>query len=130
MLESDYNTNDIDDKIGVKKEVRDALDSLKEREKDVIKMHFGIGVDKPMSIEEIGEEFGLTRERVRQIKEKAIRRLRCRGRGEKLLPYAISSPSAKKEAREKISNYSYGQKYSRKLSSEYKKRKTKRKERI
>ena len=125
MLESDYSTNNIDDKIGLEKEVRDALDTLKDRERDVIKMHFGIGVDRPMSIEEIGEEFGLSRERVRQIRAKAIRRLRYRSRGRKLSFYAITSPSAKKEAREKISNYSYEQKYSRELSAEYKKEKQK-----
>ena len=125
MLESDYSTNNIDDKIGLEKEVRDALDTLKDRERDIIKMHFGIGVDRPMSIEEIGEEFGLSRERVRQIRAKAIRRLRYRSRGRKLSFYAITSPSAKKEAREKISNYSYEQKYSRELSAEYKKEKQK-----
>lgn len=125
MLESDYSTDDIDHEIGLEKEVRDALDTLKDRERDVIKMHFGIGVDRPMSIEEIGEEFGLSRERVRQIRAKAIRRLRYRSRGRKLSFYAITSPSAKKEAREKISNYSYEQKYSRELSAEYKKEKQK-----
>ena len=125
MLESDYSTDDIDHEIGLEKEVRDALDTLKDRERDVIKMHFGIGVDRPMSIEEIGEEFGLSRERVRQIRAKAIRRLRYRSRGRKLSFYAITSPSAKKEAREKISNYSYEQKYSRELSAEYRKEKQK-----
>ena len=125
MLESDYSTNDIDDKIGLEKEVRDALDTLKGRERDVIKMHFGIGVDRPMSIDEIGEEFGLSRERIRLIRAKAIRRLRHRSRSIKLLSYAIISPSAKKEAREKISNYSYEQKYSRELSAEYRKEKQK-----
>ena len=125
MLESDYSTNDIDDKIGLEKEVRDALETLKDRERDVIKMHFGIGVDRPMSIDEIGEEFGLSRERIRLIRAKAIRRLRHRSRSIKLLSYAIISPSAKKEAREKISNYSYEQKYSRELSAEYRKEKQK-----
>jgi len=125
VLESDYSTDDIDHEIGLEKEVRDALDTLKGRERDVIKMHFGIGVDEPMSIEKVGKEFGLTRERTRQIKEKALRRLRHRARGDKLSPYAITSPSAKKEAREKISNYNYGQKYSRELSAEYKKEKQK-----
>ena len=125
MLESDYSTNDIDDKIGLEKEVRDALDTLKDRERDVIKMHFGIGVDRPMSIDEIGEEFGLSRERIRLIRAKAIRRLKYRSRSTKLLSYAITSPSAKKEAREKISNYSYEQKYSRELSAEYRKEKQK-----
>ena len=137
MLESDYSTNDIDDKIGLEKEVTDALDTLKDRERDVIKMHFGIGVDRPMSIEEIGKEFGLSRERTRQIKEKAIRRLRWRSRAEKLSPYAVISPSAKREAREKNSRcrnnsnyeprrtYDYSQKYSRELSAEYRKEKQK-----
>ena len=68
-------------------EVRAALDTLKDREKDVIKMYFGIDHDYALTLNEIGEEFGLTRERVRQIKEKAIRRLRHRSRSQKLRTY-------------------------------------------
>ena len=57
------------------KEIERALSTLSEREHDIVKKFFGIGVPE-MTLEEIGVEFGLTRERVRQIKEKAIRRLR------------------------------------------------------
>jgi len=71
----------------LEKEVRDALDTLKDREKDVIKMYFGIDREYALTLNEIGEEFGLTRERVRQIKEKAIRRLRHRSRSKKLRSY-------------------------------------------
>ena len=71
----------------LEKEVRDALQTLKDREKDVIKMYFGIDHDYALTLNEIGEEFGLTRERVRQIKEKAIRRLRHRSRSKKLRSY-------------------------------------------
>ena len=56
-------------------EVDRALETLTERERDIIKYFFGIGCSE-MTLEEIGEKFDLTRERVRQIKEKAIRRLR------------------------------------------------------
>lgn len=56
-------------------EVERALSTLTERERDIIKLFFGINTQE-MTLEEIGEKFGLTRERVRQIKEKAIRRLR------------------------------------------------------
>ena len=68
----------------LEREVRDSLDTLKEREKDVIKMYFGIERDYALTLNEIGEEFNLTRERVRQIKEKAIRRLRHRSRSKTL----------------------------------------------
>ena len=71
----------------LEKEVRDSLDTLKPREKDVISMYFGIDRDYALTLNEIGEEFGLTRERVRQIKEKAIRRLRHRSRSKKLRSY-------------------------------------------
>ncbi len=57
------------------REIERALATLTERESDIIRMFFGIGCQE-MTLEEIGERFGLTRERVRQIKEKAIRRLR------------------------------------------------------
>ena len=68
-------------------EVKHALSSLKERERDVIKMYFGIDYEYALTLNEIGEEFGLTRERVRQIKEKAIRRLRHRSRSRRLKTY-------------------------------------------
>ncbi|MAV65221.1 MAG: RNA polymerase subunit sigma [Candidatus Marinimicrobia bacterium] len=68
-------------------EVQSALSTLKERERDVIKMYFGIDYEYALTLNEIGEEFGLTRERVRQIKEKAIRRLRHRSRSRRLRTY-------------------------------------------
>ena len=87
---SDSNVDDPDRELhmgSLEKEVRDSLDTLKEREKDVIKMYFGIDREYALTLNEIGEEFGLTRERVRQIKEKAIRRLRHRSRSRKLRTY-------------------------------------------
>ncbi|MDX2129828.1 MAG: RNA polymerase sigma factor RpoD/SigA [Chloroherpetonaceae bacterium] len=57
-------------------EVERSLSALTAREAEVIRAYFGIGMDNPLTLEEIGEKFKLTRERVRQIKEKAIRRLR------------------------------------------------------
>jgi len=71
----------------LKEEIRRCLDSLKNRERDVIKMYFGIDRDFALTLNEIGEEFNLTRERVRQIKEKAIRRLRHKSRSKLLRNY-------------------------------------------
>ena len=68
------------------KEIDRALDTLTPREKDIIRMFFGIGTHE-MTLEEIGQTFGLTRERVRQIKEKAIRRLRQNSRSRLLKSY-------------------------------------------
>jgi len=62
--------------ISLKDEVNNALAVLNERESEIIAYYFGLNYDRSMSLEEIGETLGLTRERVRQIKEKAIRRLR------------------------------------------------------
>jgi len=57
-------------------EITRALDTLSPREADVIKLFYGLGKQQAMSLEEIGETFGLTRERVRQIREKGIRKLK------------------------------------------------------
>ena len=68
-------------------EIERALETLTPREADVIRLYFGLGNQHPMTLEEIGETFDLTRERVRQIKEKAIRRLRHKSRSKKLRSY-------------------------------------------
>lgn len=61
-------------------EIDRSLNTLTDRQKDVLKLYFGIGVDNQMSLEDIGDKFGLTRERVRQIKDKAISKLRSTSR--------------------------------------------------
>ena len=71
----------------LKDEIRQSLETLKARECQVIKMYFRIDRDYALTLNEIGEEFSLTRERVRQIKEKAIRRLRHRSRSKSLRTY-------------------------------------------
>ena len=68
-------------------EINRALETLTPREADVVKLYFGLGEDQPMTLEEIGETFDLTRERVRQIKEKAIRRLKHTSRSKILMTY-------------------------------------------
>ncbi len=71
----------------LKKEIKRALDTLTQRESDVITYYFGLEESNSLTLEEIGEKFGLTRERVRQIKEKAIRRLRHASRSKSLKTY-------------------------------------------
>lgn len=71
----------------LKIEIERVLDTLTEREKKVIQLYFGIDREKPLTLEEIGEQFNLTRERVRQIKKKAIRRLRHKSRSRPLRSY-------------------------------------------
>lgn len=71
----------------LRKEVERALGTLTAREAQVVRLYFGIGIETPMTLEEIGEAFKLTRERVRQIKEKAIRRLRHASRSKPLRSY-------------------------------------------
>ena len=68
-------------------EIERALETLTPREADVVRLYFGLGDQHPMTLEEIGETFDLTRERVRQIKEKAIRRLRQSNRSKLLKSY-------------------------------------------
>jgi RNA polymerase primary sigma factor len=71
----------------LRREVQRALSTLTQRESDVITLYFGLNGEHAMTLEEIGEKFSLTRERVRQIKEKAIRRLRHTSRSKALKPY-------------------------------------------
>lgn len=68
-------------------EIEKALDTLTPREAEVINLYFGLNHEKPLTLEEIGARFSLTRERVRQIKEKAIRRLRHASRSKSLRAY-------------------------------------------
>ena len=69
---------------GKNQAVRGALETLSERERVVLEMYFGINRDDALALNEIGEEFDYTRERVRQIKNKAIQRLRHRSRSNHL----------------------------------------------
>ncbi|MEO5948132.1 MAG: RNA polymerase sigma factor RpoD/SigA [Chitinophagaceae bacterium] len=71
----------------LKTEIDRSLKTLTERQKEVICFFFGIGVDHPMSLEDIGERFSLTRERVRQIKDKAITKLKASNRCSMLRTY-------------------------------------------
>jgi RNA polymerase primary sigma factor len=71
----------------LRKEIDRAISTLTQREADVIRLYFGLNGGHPMTLEEIGEKFDLTRERVRQIKEKAIRRLKQTSRSKNLKYY-------------------------------------------
>ncbi|NIR46992.1 RNA polymerase sigma factor RpoD/SigA [candidate division KSB1 bacterium] len=71
----------------LKEEILKVLVTLKPREAEIIRLYFGLEGDRPLTLEEIGEHFQLTRERVRQIKEKALRRMRHRSRLEPLRKY-------------------------------------------
>ncbi len=68
----------------VKIDIEVALGLLHAREAEITRLYFGIGREHPLTLEEIGHRFGLTRERVRQIKEKALRKLRQKHRREDL----------------------------------------------
>ncbi|MDA9809758.1 sigma-70 family RNA polymerase sigma factor [Flavobacteriales bacterium] len=71
----------------LQREIERSLATLSDREKDVVMLFFGIGKKHGLTLEEIGTKFDLTRERVRQIKEKAIRRLRHNSRSKLLKTY-------------------------------------------
>ncbi len=65
-------------------EIDRALATLSKREAEIVRLYFGLGVETPLTLEEIGERFNLTRERIRQIKEKALGRLRHASRSKAL----------------------------------------------
>jgi len=68
-------------------EIKRSLSTLTEREREIVVLFFGLGSSQPLSLEEIGEKFNLTRERVRQIKDKALQRLRHTSRSKILKSY-------------------------------------------
>jgi RNA polymerase primary sigma factor len=78
---------ELDHHDSLRREIERSLSTLTDRQKDVIILYFGIAVEHPMSLEDIGEKFGLTRERVRQIKDKAITKLRTTSRSKLLRNY-------------------------------------------
>ncbi|MDG1175993.1 MAG: RNA polymerase sigma factor RpoD/SigA [Flavobacteriales bacterium] len=88
LINSDSPTADTELMIeSLQREIKRSLSTLSEREREVIILFFGIGMKHGLTLEEIGTKFDLTRERVRQIKEKAIRRLRQTSRSKLLKTY-------------------------------------------
>ena len=71
----------------LRREIERALLTLTQREADILRLYFGLTIEQSMTLEEIGQYFDLTRERVRQIKEKAIRRLKHTSRSNILKTY-------------------------------------------
>jgi RNA polymerase primary sigma factor len=78
---------ELDHRQSLRVEITRSLGTLTERQKDVICYFFGIGVDHPLSLEDIGDKFNLTRERVRQIKDKALTKLKANSRTKILRTY-------------------------------------------
>ncbi|MBK6523014.1 MAG: sigma-70 family RNA polymerase sigma factor [Sphingobacteriaceae bacterium] len=92
LMELIYDKNEVkpDDLLmesSLQTEIKRALNTLSDKEKDVILLFFGIGQQYPHTLEEIAEKYDLTRERVRQIKEKGIRRLRMESKSKLLKTY-------------------------------------------
>ncbi len=78
---------ELDHKVGLNIEIDRSLRQLTDRQKEVVCYFFGIGVDHPLSLEDIGDRFNLTRERVRQIKDKALTKLRATQKADLLRSY-------------------------------------------
>jgi RNA polymerase primary sigma factor len=73
----------------LKEQIEEVLDTLNEREQRVLKLRFGLDDGKARTLEEVGREFGVTRERIRQIEAKALRKLRHPQRSKKLKDYLV-----------------------------------------
>lgn len=84
---SDYSVTKNTDDSDLKIELSRAISTLKDRDKQILTLHFGLFGNEALSLEEIGEKFDLTRERVRQIKESGLRRLKSRARRTTLKEY-------------------------------------------
>src|SRR6201986_250039 len=84
---SEPNTDSILINESLSEEIKRSLSTLTEREREIIVLFFGLSTNHPLSLEEIGEKFNLTRERVRQIKDKALQRLRHTSRSKILKSY-------------------------------------------
>ncbi|HUI90847.1 MAG TPA: RNA polymerase sigma factor RpoD/SigA [Chitinivibrionales bacterium] len=82
-------TDDSAMEVSLHKEINIALDTLTCREKEIISLYFGIGVEIPLTLDQIGQRLNLTRERIRQIKQKALRRLRHSSRSRRLKMHRV-----------------------------------------
>ena len=71
----------------LKEQLEDVLDTLTDREEKVLRLRFGLDDGRPRTLEEVGQVFGVTRERIRQIEAKALRKLRHPSRSKKLKDY-------------------------------------------
>ena len=78
----------------LRQQIESALGSLMGREAEILRLYFGLEGEKPMTLDQIGVRFCLTRERVRQIKEKALHRLRHPSRCDHLRTYSRACPGA------------------------------------
>jgi RNA polymerase primary sigma factor len=89
VIENDHQPPPDSELIGksLKVEIEHTLATLTKREAEIVRLYFGLGHEHPLTLEEIGERFNLTRERIRQIKEKALRRLRHASRSRALRPF-------------------------------------------
>ena len=110
MLESSDSIDEGMIKESLETDIAFALGTLKDREKEVLEMFFGINRPFPLDLNEIAEEVGLSRERVRQIKEKAIRRMRHRSISRKLRSY-IGHNKLKRRHEERIEEGRRKEKY-------------------
>ena len=85
------NAEQADDHVSYRESLRNEIDrslsTLTQKQSEVLKLYFGIGLPHPMSLEDIGMKFDLTRERVRQIKDKALVRLKTTNRCKLLKDY-------------------------------------------
>lgn len=88
--EDTYNPEMEIEKNELKREVADVLNSLTEKEAKIIRMRFGMEDGKEHTLEDVGKMFGVTRERIRQIESKAIRKLRCPSNARRLIAYYIA----------------------------------------
>ena len=77
---------------GLREATREVLDTLTPREAKVLRMRFGIEMNTDHTLEEVGKQFDVTRERIRQIEAKALRKLRHPTRSERLRSFLDSEP--------------------------------------
>jgi len=115
-LESDYSTDDIINQESLKIDIKALLNTLKDREKEFIVLHFGLEGKEPLCLEEISKKYKISTQRVRQILNKAMRRLNHRSRKDRLRQYI---GNRKEESRQDGQDYFI--KYGRELTYQIKK---------
>ena len=105
VVDEDSSTENKNEELFLKEAIEKVLDDMKDEKLiEIIKLRFGIGTDRPLTLAEVGDKYGLTRERIRQLENKALKKLRLPQNAEKLKDFANLNSIEERMFEERLKN--------------------------